>query len=172
MSEEFMPYTVEEEQPKRPKGLQVLCILTFISTGLGLLSGIGRLVSGPMSAEAIEEERVKSLDMVEEFRSTGMDYVADLFNQLQHMMESVNAHFYPHAVLTLVQLILGLIGAYFMFSGKKLGFHFYIIYCLLSVGILFLFVSPVFIPAAVVIWDLIISGVFVFLYARHLHWMR
>jgi|GEM_PF-6211965 len=55
MSTEFAPYTQEEEQPKRPRGLQILCILTFISTGLGLLSGIGRLVSGPMSTEAIEE---------------------------------------------------------------------------------------------------------------------
>jgi hypothetical protein len=68
--------------------------------------------------------------------------------------------------------MLGCFSAVLMYKRNILGFHAYIIYSLLAAGSIYFFVSPANIPSVILITNLLISLVFVLLYARHLKWLR
>lgn len=162
----------QPESTNRPRGLHTLCILTFVYTGLGFISNIGRFFGGPESTEKMEEQRIQSQKTIELFTENGMNYFAELLDKLSKMADALNFHFYENAVVSLFHVLLGAAAAYLVFKGRKLGFHLYIIYSLLSVAQLYLFVSPSIVPFTVVLFDLLFSGIFVFLYSRHLHWLK
>ena len=67
---------------------------------------------------------------------------------------------------------LGASAAYLMLKRNYTGFHAYIIYSLFSSVSMYFFVPPTMVPSAILIVNLLISLVFVLLYARHLSWMK
>lgn len=137
-----------EPAPKRPVALTVLCILTFISSGLGIL---GCLFT-PLMA-----------DMMIEMLRTTPGY-SEMLNEQAMMVLKAGWPYY----LTLLLLTSGsLTGALMMWNLKKNGFHFYtisniLIYCLPSfmLGIDFNIIGLVF------------PGIFMGLYAMNLKFMR
>lgn len=161
-----------QEQNERPSFLKVLCILSFISTGLGLVSGLINLLSGPFNEEEMVEQKVQMMKSIDELRTMGADQFADLFEKIQRMSESMNAHFYAVQLVSLIVVGIGVFGVYKMWNASKLGFHLYIIYSLLSVLTVYFFVAPTDVPALVVIFNLIVSGIFIFMYSRNLKWMK
>jgi hypothetical protein len=88
------------------------------------------------------------------------------------MSESVNQHFYANVSVSFLVLCLGIVGAVFMFVGKKSGFHLYIAYSLLAILQMYFFTSVANIPTVLVVMSLIFSALFIFLYAKNLSWMR
>jgi hypothetical protein len=158
----------KEMQQSRPKGLTVLCVLTFISTGFSLLTELFNLFKGPMNKEQLNESKVEMSKAIDEMRSLNMDAIAEMFEKLQRITEVLNAQFYFATLTTIVVLSIGLLAAFFMWQGKKAGFHLYIVYSLLVAVQLYLFVSPSTIPTAILVWNILISGLFVLLYSRHL----
>jgi len=156
---------------ERPKGLRTLCILTFISTGFSLLSEVFNLFNGPMSKDQLIAAKVEMSKAIDEMRSLNMDSIAEMFEKLQQITESINSQFYLATTTTLIVLSIGLVGAFFMWQGRKLGFHLYIVYSLLVAVQLYLFVPPASIPTVILVWNIIISGLFVFLYSRHLNYL-
>lgn len=161
-----------QERMKRPVFLTVLCILTFVSTGYGILSGILIGISGKPSTEFIQEQQVKTAIMADEFRSTGFLYFADVMDKLGRMQTQVFENNSLHAAVTVVVSIVGLFGAWLMFKGRKLGFHFYIMYSIASVAAIYLIASAVNISSFYVIVNLVFAGIFVFMYSRNLKWLR
>jgi hypothetical protein len=101
-----------------------------------------------------------------------MESFAMMMEQIGRMTVSINDNFYANGILSIVVMVTGLIGVIKMMQGNKLGFHLYIIYSLCSIGQLYIFVSPADIPSFVVIWNLVISGVFVLMYSRNLKWLK
>jgi hypothetical protein len=161
------------QQPaERPTFLKVLCILSFISIGLSLIFSLGSVFGGPQSEEEMVAQKVELLEANEELRDNGMDGFADMMEQMTRMNESINANFYMASVVSILALLIGFYGVFSMWQGKKLGFHLYIVYSLISVGQLYLFVSPADIPSIAIIFNLIVAGVFILLYSRNLHWMK
>lgn len=161
-----------DEIKKRPKYLQVLCILSFISIGIALLSGLFNLVSGPSSIEQIREMEVVMTNSVNEMERLNFDWLADMFEKGQAMAVEVNESFYLASFVTITYLLLGLLGVLKMWKGEKRGFHFYIAYCLLSVISMYLYISPSNIPTFSVVFNLMFSGLFILMYSRNLKWMR
>ncbi len=162
-----------EKQPaERPTFLKVLCILSFISIGLSLIFSLGSLVGGPQSEEEMIAQKVQLLEANEELRDSGMTGMADMMEQITRMNESINANFYSASIVSILALLIGFYGVFSMWQGKKLGFHLYIVYSLISVGQLYLFVSPADIPTIAIVFNLIVAAVFVFMYSRNLHWMK
>ena len=135
-----------EESTKRPKFLTVLCILSFVSTGFGLLFGLINMVMGPSSEEELLNAKVDMTNSISEMESVGMDSIVELMNKLQKMSEEINDHFYLASFLTVLTIGLGLYGVLKMWKGFKIGFHIYIVYCLLSIGAMYVYVSPENIP--------------------------
>ena len=84
MSEEF-ELEQYDERPKRPGFLTTLCILSFISIGIGILSGLSNLAMGPSSPEQMKELRVELNPQLEEMKDAGLDSFANVLDQIQSM---------------------------------------------------------------------------------------
>lgn len=163
---------IDQQPTERPTFLKVLCILSFISIGFSIITTIFSTISGPQSEEQMVAQKIELLEANEELRENGMDGFADMMEQITRMNESINNHFYSASLLSFAALLIGLFGVYSMWQGKKLGFHLYIVYSLISVGQLYIFVSPADIPSIAIIFNLLIAAAFVFMYSRNLHWMK
>ncbi len=163
---------IDFEQPqKRPAFLTTLCVLSFVSIGFSLLSGLISIVSGPTSEEQMLDQRVEMMGAISDLKITGMDWAVDMMEKSMLMAEDFNNNFYLATILNLIIVLTGLFGVLRMLSGYKMGFHIYIVYCILSVGALYAYVNPAHIPSFVIIVNVILSGLFVFLYSRNLKWM-
>lgn len=162
---------MEEERKPRPGFLTVLCVLSFISIGITLLSGVVGLATGPQSSESMLEQKVELTKMKTELANGGVD-MGRMIDQIIAMSEQTNDSFYLANGLGLFVALIGLVSVIMMWRGRKVGFHGYIIYSLLSIGAAYLYVSPANVPTLVVVFNVVISGLFIFLYSRNLHWMN
>jgi hypothetical protein len=167
-------YEIDALEPKmnRPKFLTVLCILTLINAGLSIISSFLSLLHGPISEDEMMEQRVQFLKLSDEMRTMDMSRLAEMMEQIQRLSEASNAYFYLSTVISMGILSLGIAGAVLMLRGRKLGFHLYIGYSLLTVLQLYFFASPADIPTIAVVFGLLFSGLFIFLYSRNLHWLK
>ena len=162
----------EHEDNRRPPMLLVLSILSLISIGLSFILTLFQLVSGPMDEDQIMEQRVEMAKVKSDMRRTGMTQFVSFYDKLEAMTEETNDRFYLSSSVTLLTYLIGLFGVIFMLRRRKLGFHMYIVYSLLAIGGMLLYVSPENIPIVLPIVSVILSGLFIFLYSRTLHWMR
>lgn len=163
---------INEENEPRPRFLTVLCILTFISTGLSLVFGLFNLIKGRQSEEAMLDAKVALAQSTSQMREIGWTSFVDMMEKFERMSVEINANFYLAGTIGLITAGLGLYGALKMWKGFKIGFHSYIIYNLLAIGGIYLYVSPGNVPTIVVIINLILSGVFILMYSRNLKWMK
>lgn len=129
------------EPKERPTFLKVLCILTFISAGLGcLMSLITPLIA----------------DMYINFLQNSPNYdevkMADAIKLLQAGWE----YYAPSFLLALISLS----GAILMWKLKKLGFH---LYTAANLGLLFIPTLVVGIPISMV--AIVITIIFISMYA-------
>jgi hypothetical protein len=157
---------------ERPKALKVLCILSFVNLGISFLGIISQFLSGPASKKDMLLQRAEMSKNIEQLENMDADYAVDAIHKLTAMAESLNDSFYAVSIATLMCSSLGLFGVLKMWNGAKIGFHFYIIYSLITVGQVYLFVSPTSIPSFIVVWNLVIAGLFIYLYSRNLKWMK
>lgn len=173
MSEYFSEVEQEREpSQKRPVLLTVLAVLSFIVIGYGMLGLLASMLSGPPSPEQIDEGYQQIIQSVSDLRDQNAVAVADFFEQFANMILYEQEHFFPIMLLNAVTVITGFIGVLFMLRGRRLGFHFYIIYNLLSIGGVYLIVPFEMVPNLILIASLILSGLFVFLYSLNLKWMN
>lgn len=173
MSENFIDINQEVEQnPKRPVLLTVLCILSFIVVGFGLLGVLFSLLGGQPSAEEIESTSNQLIQTASEMRDKNIVWAADIIEQMSDLTVYQQHRYWSVLLINALTMVTGFMGVLFMFKGRKLGFHLYIIYNLLSIGGTFLIVPSHMVPMVSVIINLIISGLFIFLYSRNLKWMK
>lgn len=170
--EEMDQLAIEDSEKRRPRFLLVLCILSFVYIGWALISGVISLMAGPMNEEEVLTFRVELTKQMSEMRELGADGVALFFEKILHMVESTNASHYAFGASNLFILGIGLLGTIWMLRGRKLGFHFYIIYSLLASVHLYFFVSAAYVPTMLIVFNILISGLFIFMYSRNLHWMK
>lgn len=163
---------INQQEEKRPTFLTVLCILTFINIGINMLTLLFQLAVGPSSEEEVLAERVELTKATSQLEEAGMDGFAGMMDQLMAMTAEIQESFYLAMIVSLVTYLIGLFGALKMFQGQKIGFHLYIIYSLLAVGGVYLYISPQNIPSISIIFGLILSGIFVFMYSRNLSWLK
>ena len=160
------------EDEKRPSFLTAICVLSFITIGSNLIFGFIGLFSGPQSDEELLQAKVDLAKTSSELKTAGLESWVDVMDQLDRMTVEINDSFYLASILGLIVALIGLFGVLKMWQGMKMGFHLYIIYSLISVVSVYLYVSPANIPSFVIIFNLLISGLFIFMYSRNLHWMK
>jgi len=107
-----------------------------------------------------------------EIKELGMDSLATLLEKVQGMTDVLNHHFLGVNLVNIGVCLLGGVSAFFMLQRNHLGFHGYIIYNLLASINVYFFVSPSMVPTVILIVNLLVSLVFILLYAKHLPWMR
>ncbi|MDF2438569.1 MAG: hypothetical protein K0Q95_2945 [Bacteroidota bacterium] len=109
---------------KRPQFLNVLCILSFIGTGIGIIMGVYHLATAGASQEAIA-----ALDSM-----GGEDMAA--IPGMESMMDGAIAaakYAYVLAALEIVCNLLCLFGVLQMWKLKKMGFYIYLVAQLIAI---------------------------------------
>jgi hypothetical protein len=144
--EETQANPVQESKPKRPTLLTVLCILTFIGSGMNFFSSL--MISlfydqFTVVAESINKSlRMPGLEMILEGRPAFFAFSALIFAG-------------------------SALGAILMWNLKKAGFHVYTIFQIILV------ISPMFffnLPRPS-FQDMIFPGIFIILYSTNLKYM-
>ena len=110
--------------------------------------------------------------LIVELKELGFDALVEMLEKVQAMTEVLNAHFVSSNLVNIAIALLGAASVYLMFKRNHLGFHGYIIYNLLACVSVYFFVSPAMVPTIILIVNLIISLIFVLLYAKHLPWIK
>lgn len=138
----------KSEEIKRPKFLTVLCILTFIFTGLGCLSSIiTPLMSG----------------LVKEYIITAPNYDEALMAESLKVIDAGWGYYMLNLALTLGSMT----GAILMWKMRKNGFHFYAIS-----NLAILFVPTLFLGIAISWVAIFMSVAFIGMYAVHIKFMK
>ncbi|MCD4772635.1 MAG: hypothetical protein K8R41_04515 [Bacteroidales bacterium] len=132
------------EQSKRPELLSVLCILTFIGSGLVVISNLYLLTS---------------LSSVRELAASG-DL---LFPGMDKLLSVDKAYFLIGFILSSISLF----GAYNMWKLKKIGFHLYTIAQILLLIVPYFYFTNIGFPY----FGFLISASFVILYGKNLKYM-
>jgi membrane-associated HD superfamily phosphohydrolase len=171
MSDELEEFDLEQDE-KRPSSMTTLSVLSIISIGLSLPGQIFGLAKGPMSGEEMKDFKVLMAEAISTSKTNGWNWLAEMLDKLQLLQTDINNNFYTAAFVTIVSLSIGLLGVIMMRGRKKIGFHVYIIYCILSTVSIYMYVSPGNIPNSFVISNILFSALFIFLYSRNLKWLR
>ncbi|MEG2336827.1 MAG: hypothetical protein RSC04_03705 [Bacteroidales bacterium] len=142
---------LDKTSSTRHTSLSTVCILTFIGSGLALLSYLYFTVFYKELADAIRYEEVY-----------------DSIPGLKDAMEMMLAPGLPFFLLLALTNFASLCGAYLMWKLKKIGFHVYTLAQIVSLLLPFLFGAAQGIPFGSLFW----SGLFVAFYAMHLKYMK
>jgi hypothetical protein len=144
--EELIPQTQPGTQPKRPTLLTVLCILTFIGSGMNLFSSF--VIAGfyDVFTEIVQEFGKK-------FNIPGIDV----------LLEMKPVYFLISGILYIGSLT----GAILMMQLKKLGFHIYTVFQILLIltPMYFMHLSSPDFPTV------LFTGLFILLYSTNLKFM-
>jgi hypothetical protein len=161
-----------EPTNQRPKRLTILLVLTLINTGSSIFFGLLTVLFFKPTAADLKKERLEMAKSIVELKDLGLDSLVEMLEKVQSMTEVLNAHFISSNLVNIAIAMIGAAAAYLMFKRNHLGFHGYIIYNLLACVSVYFFVSPAMVPSIILIVNLIISLIFVLLYAKHLTWMK
>jgi hypothetical protein len=154
---------------KRPKFLLVISILSFVNIGMTVLTSLFGVFGGKPSAEELETAKLQfaesqeKIDALAQSEKIDMSYWSEILTKMEVMSDNMYANFVTYT---------GLMAVYLMFIGKKLGFHLYIGYCFLYVIQSYFFTTPSDVPTFVIVLNTLYGGIWVYLYARNLKWMK
>lgn len=155
---------------ERPTFLTVLTIITFVVSGLFFLSGIFGAMSydKEKQLEANEIQIEQMIELAAEDKTGAVDGIIS-------SMEVFNAENIENAstlmTINILASLLSLLGAFFMYNLKKIGFHTYIVSKLLSAIPLLMYTlsMPVLLGYG---FFLFFTLVFVIMYSRNLKYMK
>ncbi|MFM8596234.1 MAG: hypothetical protein ACKOBN_03960 [Flavobacteriales bacterium] len=160
------------EAPKRPVFLLVLVILSSINIGISTIGSLTAVLGAKPDADMVKKALLDYAEMREQLEQAGASDYTYIVDQMQTVTTQMFANFHLYNSIQLIFLLLGLTGVILMFKGKRLGFHFYIIYSIGLVLMPFFFNAIQQIPTVLTVVGILYGAVWVFLYARNLHWIN
>ncbi len=148
-----------EEPKKRPETLNVISILTFVGSGLAILTQCYSFFTAQSSYDQIVKNQDK-LDQMPDFvkRMMGPDPIGMARKTLETRT--------PMLILVIVASALCIYGALQMRQLKKVGFPIYVIGEILPFIVYYIFVGPM--PVFSLVFGLLIAGAFIIMYATQL----
>lgn len=156
---------------KRPVFLKVISVLSFVYLGFQSIKLFLGLIEGKLNSDELIEKKVQLTKIFRMF-DDGSEQVTESIRTTGLILEQTNDSYWLVQVLTLIIVAIGVSSVMKMFNGYRIGFHFYIIYSLISVGSIYLYLSPNLVSMPSLLMDVLISGLFIFMYSRNLHWMK
>ncbi len=144
-------YLDQDSTPTRPELLKILCILTFIGSGLSLVSNSIMFLT---------------IDLVKGYYDNGdFDFLSENLNlEAIELLIGVSRSYFIFQAMAFATSIYG---AYMMWNLKKIGFHIYTI-----AQITLIIMSQIFLPnLPFPLFEIMISLVFITFYARNLKFM-
>jgi hypothetical protein len=161
-----------ETTVKRPKFLLVLVILSGINIVTSIIGALSGMLGSKPDQAMIKSAKLEFANMREQLQKADAEDFIYIIDQMQSVTVNMFKHFQAYNSFQFLILVLGLTGIVLMFRGKKLGFHFYIIYTLGLVLLPYFFNPITGIPTLLTIVGIIYGGIWVWLYSRNLHWLK
>jgi len=155
-----------------PRFLFALIILTWCNTGLAITSSLFTLLIGKPSVEEIKQSKVVLATSMNQMLEIKMYYLASLMQKIQYLTDAMYANFIGFHLVSLSVAAIGSVAALFMFQGKRLGFHLYIVYSLVYLAQTYLFVNPAFVPTEMLVINAFFAFIFILMYSRNLTFMK
>jgi hypothetical protein len=155
------PINWEVDKTKLPETLNVLTILTFVGSGLGLISSLYGFFHAQESFDKMEQMQ-GNLDNAPDFmkKFAGPEMLEMLRKSVENRL--------PIMLLSVAALLLCIYGAIQMRQRKKLGFAIYTIGELLPIATSFIFVGLGVFGGWTLAVTLVFPAVFIILYATQL----
>lgn len=145
------------EQKKRPTGMTILLVLSFINACWNIFRSFVMYFITPRMAEMFETGQFD--EMIQPFSAMGEDFTKAMNDTIQILIQ-INPNYY---LILLVLFIASLIGVVMMFKGNKRGFHIYSIAQICMLINHSAFVYPLQKPSPFTS-DLLLTALFIMLY--------
>lgn len=145
------------EQKKRPTGMTILLVLSFINACWNIFRSIVMYVTTPRMAEMLDSGAFE--EMMQPFSAMGEDFIKSM-NDTISILTQINPNYY---LILMALFVASLVGVIRMFKGDKRGFH---IYSISQICILIdhsVFVYPLQKPSPFTS-DLLLTAIFILLY--------
>jgi hypothetical protein len=156
--------------PQRPTFLTVLCILSFIAGAWGVFGGIQSSFTDKPQRD-LEEARTEMEEAMDQMgESSGM--VANMMESAMELAEKSAENAVTLGYVALLTSLLSLLGVWFMWNLRRMGFGIYVVASLLGLLVPFVFLGfnmMTFIGLGV---GGFITVLFIILYAVNLKHMR
>jgi hypothetical protein len=146
------------EQKKRPTGMTILLVLSFINACWNILRSIIMYFSTPMIAKMMENGEFE--DAMEPFVTTFGEEMRQSMMDSMTLLSSIDPKYY---LFLLVLFIGSLVGVLRMFKGDKRGLHIYAISQILMLINASVFVYPLQKPSPFT-YDLLLTLMFIVVY--------
>ena len=166
------PFDEQQRPIQRPTFLMVLCILTFIGSGWGVLSNLYSVfTSGFMDNATLHMEQYSN--MVNELEDqSSASFMSGFLNSSMEVLRATAEHAREIAILSLVLNLVSLLGCILMFQLRRSGFYIYT-----AAQVLMLFILPYFAGFSTLVimgmlWSAFIAAIFVVMYALNLKYMH
>ena len=166
------PFDEQQRPIQRPTFLMVLCILTFIGSGWGVLSNLYSVfTSGFMDNATLHMEQYSN--MVNELEDqSSASFMSGFLNSSMEVLLATAEHAREIAILSLVLNLVSLLGGILMFQLRRSGFYIYT-----AAQVLMLFILPYFAGFSTLVimgmlWSAFIAAIFVVMYALNLKYMH
>jgi hypothetical protein len=172
MTDFEMPEAHAEVKKKRPVFLLVLVILSSLNIVVATLGAFSGMLGAKPDKAMIKSAKLEFANMREQLEEGGAGAYIYLVDQMEKITDNMFKHFQVYNSIQFFVLVLGLLGVVLMYQGRKLGFHFYILYSLGLVLIPYFFNPISGIPVILTIVGVLYGGFWVFLYSRNLHWLQ
>ena len=158
--------TMETQQPqKRPVGMTILLVLSFINACWNILNSLLSLFMVPRMSTMMNDGQFE--EMMKPFAFMSEDFTKTM-KEGMHILSQIDPKFY---YILIVLFIASLIGVIMMFKGDKRGFHIYSIAQICMLIDHSVFVYPLQKPSPFTS-DLIITVLFILLYYLYLKRMQ
>jgi hypothetical protein len=154
---------------KRPTFLTVLCILSFIAGGWGVIGGIINVVSAP-SADEVRAQMEGALSGMGDLE--GGEAFSGVMNSMAETAIKAAENAVPMAIGSIVIALISLFGVWKMWNLQKQGFWIYVLACVASFILPMVFLGGGLLGALSAGIGGLISIVFIILYAlnlKHMH---
>ena len=153
-------FGTDSQSMKERRGtfLLVLCILSFIFTGISLFNSTYTFVDG-------EAKFGEKIDLINE--GVGVPFLDQAMAEAIPELELILANFSNYHIANTLLFIIGILAVTLMFKLKKVGFYIYIFYSVLALFIQNLFLGELPSNTLTLTFGGFVSIVFILLYAKN-----
>ena len=124
--ENFQPgQPIEISKPVRPVFLTVLCILTSIGSGWGVVSGITSYLSADATSGIARAAMQDAKEKIKDDENAGSKFAEKILSGTSEMLRPENLK--KSALFNIIASVFTLLGAILMFGLKKTGFFSYLL---------------------------------------------
>lgn len=162
-----------QERNERPPFLIVLLVISGLYMGYSLITTLPSLFQDKpvIDKEQAMDAFYEQIDGVAD-QEGGEQAVEMVENIMNHLFYLTDDAYYSNLLLNLVCLIIGIVSLVFMFRLKKLGYHLYLIYSIISAFGVYIIVPNEFVSGLLVFFGIILSLIMVGLYTVNLKHLK